>query len=79
MPYKYREVLCPLCEKKFMWLQTMTDGTSLGYYQDLMTGKKARRATCTSCATNLLVFDEILEGKLPDEYPNMRFIREYGV
>ena len=60
--------------KKFMWLQTMTDGINQVYYQDCRTDMRAKKAVCISCATNLLVFDRVLDGRLLDDYTDMRLL-----
>lgn len=79
MSYRYREVLCPICEKRFMWLQTNNDVYQLGYYINPEKNKKAGKAVCTGCESALIVFDGDVEGHLPDEHPDMHFVREYGI
>ena len=75
--YKYREVYCPLCKRKFMW--EMGSEWMEFYYVLNSTGEKARQATCTTCNTKLAVFDGILEGVNPSEREDLLHIREYGI
>ncbi len=75
--YRYREVYCPLCKRKFMW--EMDSEWVEFYYVLNSTGEKARQATCTTCGTKLAVFDGALEGVNPAEREDLVHIREYGL
>lgn len=75
--YRYREVYCPLCKRKFMW--EMGSEWMEFYYVLNSTGEKARQATCTTCSTKLAVFDGVLEGVNPAEREDLIHIREYGL
>ena len=79
MAYKYREVFCPFCERKFMWEEFANNMSGVEYYRDYETGETAGRAKCTSCGIYLLVKKGDIEGKIPEEYPKMKIIREYGI
>ena len=75
--YKYREVYCPICKRKFMWRE---DSEWMEFYYALnSTGEKARQATCTTCSTKLAVFDGLLEGIDPSDRDDLVHIREYGI
>lgn len=77
--YKYREVFCPLCERKFMWEETAMDGSHNVYYKNKTTGEVAGRAKCTTCGIHLIVLPGVLTGVLPENMPEMELRREYGI
>jgi hypothetical protein len=64
---KYREVLCPVCEKKYMTYVYSEDGYD---YAILQGGKKLYgwADKCPKCDTWLFVEDHVLEGRKMDEY-----------
>lgn len=75
--YRYREVYCPKCKRRFMW-QENSEWMEF-YYVIGATGEKARQATCTTCSRKLAVFDGVLEGVDPSTRDDIVHIREYGI
>lgn len=74
--YKYREVKCPYCEKKYMW--EATSGSL--YYSNTCGEKVATGSKCPKCGEFLAVFSEMLEA-IPaiDMDQDYKVVREYGI
>lgn len=79
MGYKFREVKCPICDKKFMWNYGTSEGSQIEYYCVIGTNKRVSKVKCTTCGTHLAVFDGKLEGVLPEERNDLISLREYGI
>lgn len=64
MGYKYREVSCPICKRKFMW---GSDPNEYKYYRIRGTNEWAGQAKCPTCNRYLAVINGKLDGVMPNE------------
>lgn len=79
MGYKFREVKCPLCERKFMWNYGTFQDSLYEYYYVKETDERVEKVKCTTCDTYLAVFNGVLEGVLPETRDDLIHMREYGI
>lgn len=79
MGYKFREVKCPLCDRKFMWNYGTFEDSQYEYYLIKGTDERVGKVKCTTCGTYLAVFDGELEGVLPEVRKDLIPMREYGI
>lgn len=66
MMYRYREVVCPFCDHKFMYNQ---NGREIIFYEymDRQTGKYYIDTTCPKCAEKMIVVENELKGYFTDD------------
>lgn len=62
MAYKYREVICPWCDHKFMWQEDGGEGPVICEYEDKETGKYYAATKCPKCSEEMVVLNHILQG-----------------
>ena len=53
MGYKYREVICPYCHHKFMWQQSVQEGSTWAEYTDKITKEICLSAKCPECSKKI--------------------------
>lgn len=59
--YKYRQVQCPKCKHKFLWLEGPT-GNSYCLYRRIGKNEKLHNTTCPKCSLELVVPSDSIEG-----------------
>lgn len=64
MAYKYREVLCPMCDHRFMF-----NNTSNPTYEKIGDAAVYFEAKCPKCAELMLVSNDKQEGLLLSDIP----------
>ncbi len=62
-----REVICPVCEHKFMWMNVTKLPQPTYYYRNRKTDEHMNEAICPQCRQEIIVEKELLVGVIPDE------------
>ena len=62
MGFKYREVICPHCEHKFMWEESVQDGCQWIEYTNKKTYEICLSAKCPSCSSKMIVSKDSVFG-----------------
>ena len=59
--YKYREVICPWCDHRFMWNRT---GNEFPLHRIRLkeTGESLDDTECPKCGSEVVVLDHVMEG-----------------
>ena len=55
MGYTYREVICPYCHHKFMWQDSVQEGSSWAEYRNKATSEVCLSAKCPKCSQKMIV------------------------
>ena len=67
MSYKCREVICPFCKHKFMWMNGAENIVTVEYYLK-ENGERLDSASCPKCHNKMIIMENVLEGvTLSDE------------
>ena len=66
MGYKYREVICPYCQHKFMWQQSVQEGSTWAEYINKTTSKISISAKCPECSKRMIVSEDSDYGIVED-------------
>ena len=65
MAYRYREVRCPYCGHKFMFMEG--SGSKTVEYYEIATGKLLQDTICPKCGGIVVAKDNLLDGLRPDD------------
>lgn len=55
--YNYREVVCPYCGHKYIWLNTSEDGNSFYIYINKYTLEECLSSKCPACDKKSIISD----------------------
>ena len=62
-----REVICPLCDHRFMWLDAVTSPQPTYYYRNRKTGERVDDVVCPKCCGVFAVEKQLITGVILDE------------
>ncbi|MCR5649730.1 MAG: hypothetical protein K6F86_00940 [Lachnospiraceae bacterium] len=62
-----REVICPFCDHRFMWLGSPESPQPTYYYRNRETGEGVYDAVCPECGEEIILEPHVLLGEAPYE------------
>ncbi len=70
-----REVICPFCDHRFMWLGFLVSPQPTYYYRNKETKEGAYDAVCPQCGEEIILEPHVLLGVAPceDKYEKIGF------
>ena len=63
---RVREVICPLCEHRFMWMES-SEGMVFHSYRCKESGELLEDTACPKCGEKLVILPDSLKAALPDD------------
>lgn len=62
-----REVICPVCDHRFMWIDAVASPQPTYYYRNRRTGERVDEAVCPRCSREFIIEKQLVTGVVPDE------------
>ncbi len=62
-----REVICPFCDHRFMWLESSESPQPTYYYISKKTNEIAYDTVCPQCGKEMILEPHVLHGAAPGE------------
>lgn len=70
-----REVICPSCSHRFMWMD-VEEGPTIKKYRSVETGETFHTAVCPQCGKRVILLPDRIRAVLPGTEDNLEMIWE---